>query len=261
MILYHYTKLDAVRQILASGRFAFSTLGASNDPFDTPMAIPEPVEDPIRNLLAGHLASVKSHVWQTSTAILSLTRSPDNMLMWAHYADSHQGAVLEIDADIAGFTNVENNMIPAHFGSVIYARRRSMEQYSSTFVEGLRVGATYSFVPDHYEKLQRLFLTKPLEWAYEEEVRVAKCVQSSHSEGTWAYLSGNCEIVETNGRLLHCFEFPKDAVKKLCVGARVQEDEAADLAEEYPDITVFRAVLNDIRFEMSFKQVTQLQDK
>lgn len=259
MILYHYTKLDAARKILASGRIAFSTLGSSNDPFDTPVAIPEPVDDPIRDLLADHLASVKSHVWRTSTAILSLTRSPDNMLMWAHYADSHRGAVLEIDTDIAGFTNAENNMIPAHFGSVIYARRRSMEPYSSAFVERLRVGATYSFVPDHYEKLQRLFLTKPLEWAYEEEVRVAKCVKAPNSEGMSSDQSGNCEIVEANGRLLHCFEFPKDAINKICVGAKAQEAEAADLAEEYPGITVFRAILNDIRFEMSFKQVTQEQ--
>jgi len=38
--------------------------------------------------------------------ILSLTRHDDDLLMWAHYADEHRGAVFEIDiADEAFCTN------------------------------------------------------------------------------------------------------------------------------------------------------------
>lgn len=36
--------------------------------------------------------------------VLSLTGAPDNLLMWAHYADEHKGAVIEIDIEHPEFT-------------------------------------------------------------------------------------------------------------------------------------------------------------
>ena len=250
MILYKYTSLATARQILTSAQIGFSRPGFFNDPFDKPVATPVPTADPISGTFANIRARVKSRTWEEKTAILSLTRSSTNALMWAHYADGHRGAVLEIDADVAGFKDVENNMIPAQYGSVIYSRSRPIGPYSSTFTEGVTVGATYHFVFSHYEKWQRLFLTKPLEWAYEEEVRVAKCLNGLDSHGSSSNQSGNCTIVNVDRRPLHCFEFPKNAIARVFVGARADTVAAAKLVEEYPDISVCSAVLDDARFEI-----------
>ena len=161
MILYKYTSLATARRILTSTHIGFSRPGFFNDPFDRPVAIPVPTEDPISGMFADVGAQLKSRIWEKQTAILSLTRSPANALMWAHYADGHRGAVLEINVDVAGFTDVGGNMIPAQFGTVIYSRSRPIEPYFSTFTGGVVVGATHHFVLSHYEKWQRLFLTNP----------------------------------------------------------------------------------------------------
>ena len=159
MILYKYTSLNTARRILDNSSIGFSRPSYFNDPFDRPVATLVPNRNPIDEKIAAIAADLKSRVWEQNTAILSLTRSPKNALMWAHYADEHRGAVLKIDANVAGFTDERTNKIPAHFGSVIYMRRRQSEQYFSTFQEGVKVGSTHQFVPSHYEKWQRLFLS------------------------------------------------------------------------------------------------------
>ena len=252
MILYKYTSLATARRILTSTQIGFSRPGFFNDPFDKPVATPVSTEDPISGMFADVGAQIKGHIWEKKTAILSLTRSPTNALMWAHYGDGHRGAVLEINADVAGFTDVGSNMIPAQFGSVIYSRSRPIGPHFSTFTEPVVVGETHHFVLSHYEKWQRLFLTKPLEWAHEEEVRVAKCLNGLDSSGSSSNESGNCTIVDVDGRPLHCFEFLKNAIARVFVGARVDEVAAAKLDKEYPDISVCRAVLDDTRFEIRF---------
>ena len=252
MILYKYTSLAATRRILGSGRIGFSRPGFFNDPFDTPVAIPVPSEDPISRMFADVGAQGKSLIWEQKTAILSLTRSPSNALMWAHYANGHQGAVLEIRIDVAGFTDETSNMIPAQFGSVVYSRSRPRGPYSSVFKEPISVGATHHFVLSHYEKWQRLFLTKPLDWAYEEEVRVAKCLDGLELCGTSSSKSGDCEIVNVGERPLHCFQIPHNAIRRIFVGARSDKDEAETLAKEYPDVEVCPAVLDHSRFEIQF---------
>ena len=155
MLLYKYTSLAAARQILTSERIGFSRPTFFNDPFDKPVAMPDPTEDPISGMFANLRAQIKSQIWVQETGILSLTRSATNALMWAHYADGHRGAVLEINADTAGFMDEKRNMIPAQFGSVIYSRGRPIGPYFSTFTEGIVVGATHHFVLSHYEKWQR----------------------------------------------------------------------------------------------------------
>ena len=252
MILYKYTSLETAKQILDSARIGFSQPKFFNDPFDRPIAVPVATEDPIRGVLADFGAQIKSEIWGEHTAILSLTRSPTNALMWAHYAHGHHGAVLEINVEVAGFTDVKRNMIPAQFGGVIYSRSRSTGQYLSVFTEGISVGETHHFVISHYEKLQRLFLTKPLEWSYEEEVRVVKCLKGVSSDGSSTNESGNWTILDVDKRPLHCCEFPRNAIGKLFIGAKVDKNTVADLSAEFPDVSVHRAVLNAVRFDINF---------
>ena len=151
---------------------------------------------------------MKSTIWETNCAVLSLTRSAANALMWAHYADSHRGVVLEIDAVAAGFADLATNFIPAHFRSVIYTKRFNDGPYLSKFEGGVTVGQTHHFVLEHYEKWQRLFLTKPLDWAYEEEVRVVKCVH------------GVVSVDQVGGAPLYRFDVPPQAITALIGGVR-----------------------------------------
>ena len=255
MILYKYTSIESARRIISVGQMGFRRPGFFNDPFDRPRMPLGPEADPISGVFEKVQTDMKNHLWEERTAILSLTRSSTNALMWAHYADGHHGAVLEIDTELAGFMDVRRNMIPAQFGTVTYSRVRANAPLVSNFTEGVVVGATHHFVLSHYKKWQRLFLTKPLEWAYEEEVRVAKCLGGLEPEGNSANKSGNCSIVEVGHKPLHCFEFPRHAITRLLVGARVDGTVVGSLREEYRELPMLWAVLDDARFEIRFQEV------
>jgi hypothetical protein len=197
----------------------------------------------------------KDQVWRENTAILSLTRTPVNPLMWAHYANNHQGVVIDINVIKAGLTDEKINLIPAQFGSVIYVSRRAENPFISKPETALAVGATYHFAHDHYEKLQRLFLHKPLGWSYEEEVRVVKCIKGITAEGGDAG-SGRVEIVTVNARNLYCLSLPQDAIAELYFGFKTDIQVADDLfyqvRRQYPHIPIYDCNLDSSNFSIGF---------
>ncbi|HFM4300322.1 TPA: DUF2971 domain-containing protein, partial [Escherichia coli] len=46
-----------------------------------------------------------------NVACLCLSKNPLNVLMWSHYADKHQGFVVAIDTERAGFDDEEKCLI------------------------------------------------------------------------------------------------------------------------------------------------------
>ncbi|WP_136661487.1 DUF2971 domain-containing protein [Nitratireductor sp. XY-223] len=253
MILYKYMTVETAQKVLATNKIGFSRASFFNDPFDTPVATPVLTENPIDGLFADIRAQVKSSVWEKKTALLPLTRTAKNALMWAHYADSHRGAVLAIDTAKAGFLDSDTNMIPAHFGSVVYSRHRPSGAYGSEFGTAVQVGGTHQFVLEHYEKWQRLFLIKPLEWAYEEEVRVAKCIEGLKS-GDSENESGSWSVIDSNGRPLHCFHLPAGSITEIYFGARVTDAQVKETIAEHPSVDCYSAQLHQHRFSIDLKR-------
>ena len=181
--------------------------------------------------------------------VLCLTRSPTNGLMWAHYAQGHRGAVIELDVEKAGFMKEEENLVPAQFGSVVYSSRRPNHAYASSVAEGIEVGGTHRFVIGQYEKWQRLFLTKPLVWSYEEEVRIVKCLDGVEDQQREAVNeSGDWQIICHNTRPLHLCKFPLGSIKRVIAGARVTPPEAKELTSACDGIPLFRASPNQESF-------------
>ena len=189
MILYKYVSSYEGRRILEKASLRFTQPEYFNDPFDLPAYPEDERTNPDDGIFSRLRTRGKNLAWQTNTGILSLTRTPTNPLMWAHYADKHQGIVIGIDVVQAGFTNEKTNLVPAQYGSVIYVSCRQKQPFFSQPGTGLVVGGTYHFPHDHYEKLQRLFLHKPLCWSYEEEVRVVKCLKGVSQDGGSVYLT------------------------------------------------------------------------
>jgi hypothetical protein len=189
MILYKYVPFETGKKILTMRSIRFSQPEKFNDPFDRPAY---PYTDDSQHLggLAGEARVAHrlrlmewERAWAQCTGILCLTRTPTNPLMWAHYADSHKGIVIGIDAVWAGLTDEAANLIPAQYGSVVYVSRRSQEPFITAPNSVMTIGGTHHFLSDQYERLQRLFLHKPLCWSYEEEVRVVKSVDGIPGKG------------------------------------------------------------------------------
>lgn len=77
--------------------------------------------------------------------------SCDNLLMWAHYADSHKGVCLKFDIlEDTTFFSPANKVI-----------------YSKDYPE-------FDYLTDKNDFVNQMFFTKSEEWTYEGEVRVLK---------------------------------------------------------------------------------------
>lgn len=219
MILYKYVSYDAGLKILESNSIGFSQPSNFNDPFELEAAYPaETVSDPIQAVLSRMRLWGKKHTWKQNTGILSLTRQPLNPLMWAHYCVSHTGMVLGIDCTIDEFTSEIKNLIPVQYGSVIYTDNKPNHHYLSTTIQPLEVGGTFSFSPQHLERLQRMFLFKPMCWSYEEEVRVVKCLKGIQNNKDIA--SGSFTELKVCGRPIYLLTLPKGAIKEVFLGVR-----------------------------------------
>lgn len=224
MKLYKYVPLERAREIITTGRIAFSLVDYFNDPFDQPIAPEETGTDLWGKMIAPMKAGLKNRALALTSGILSLTRTPVNALMWAHYADSHRGVVLGIDTEDAGLLDPSSNMIPAHLGSVVYSRHRNINVYSTVPANGFRIGDNHHFDITNYERLQRLFLHKPIDWAYEEEVRVVKCL-GGLSGGTSESPSGMFDKVDTPEGPRYLYHLPPGSIRDIYAGARCDIDE------------------------------------
>lgn len=248
MMLYKYVSFSTGEAILQTGKICFSLAKDFNDPFDKPRYPRAKGSTVIDDIFSPLQMLGKEMLWGSNTGILSLTRTAANPLMWAHYADMHRGMVIGIDAIAAGFTDEQCNLIPAQYGSVIYVSGRANQQFISKAKTPLAVGATHYFPHDHYEKLQRIFLNKPIYWAYEEEVRVLKCLNDLTASGGISK-SGDFNITKAGERTLHLLALPEGAIKEVYFGLRTEHPDTDDLyyaaKKAAPDLKFFDCVLDD----------------
>jgi hypothetical protein len=263
MILYKYVPFDDGQKIIETATLGFSQPKHFNDPFDMPAYPDERSIGAVVGIPARIRVMAKEHALGEGTGILSLTRTPTNALMWAHYADKHRGMVIGIDSVAAGLTDEAHNLIPAQYGSVIYVSRRSNQPFIGKPTTGFEVGGTHYFPHDHYEKLQRLFLHKPLCWSYEEEVRVVKCLQGIAPEGSET-ASGKFKIIDAGGRPLHVFSMPREAIREIHFGFRADSDKADDfyyrVKELLPHLSILGCYLLPGSFSIGADEYTTAAD-
>jgi hypothetical protein len=156
-------------------------------------------------MLVAERERFSTHIQQTTgekLGILSLSENPTSLLMWAHYAASHHGFVLEFDS-AHPFFNQQKNPREAlrHLLPVTY----STERPSITLYD-----------PDADEETwgQRLiaeaFLTKSTDWSYEREWRMFLPLADS-------------ELAHDVLGRVHLFEFPTEALVAVIFGARCLE--------------------------------------
>lgn len=122
--------------------------------------------------------------------ILSLTERPDNLLMWAHYADSHQGFIIEFDPESSFFSQKRSDV--DEFG---YLRK---VEYSETR-PSLILEEIKDFSP---------YLTKGNVWAPEYEWRIMLPIYMRNKE-----LSSGHNL----------FSFPASAIKNIIFGCRATD--------------------------------------
>lgn len=122
--------------------------------------------------------------------VLCLSEQPDNLLMWAHYAQSHTGFVVEFDTANPFFSSKKSDKDEfRHLRQVEYRHTRP----SSNLVE---------------MQGPEFFLVKSKHWIYEQEWRMLLPLGEAD----------RCLHLEEGD--VHLKSFPPSAVKSIIVGSR-----------------------------------------
>lgn len=181
--------------------------------------------------LVPHTQKTLYEVWNKNIGVLCLSEKNDDLLMWAHYADSHKGFVVEFDSESKFF---KRKLGPKDslrsLRQVKYTRKRPAIVLSNTQEEDF-------------------FLTKSDHWAYEAEWRMMLPL----SDAT------KC-VVKEDGEIC-LFEFPKDSVRSIVFGAKMSEDMSRDAMakvsciEGYEHVNFFQAKIHPTHYELKIEDI------
>jgi len=166
--------------------------------------------------------------------ILSLTESPDNLLMWAHYANSHQGFVIEFDSSHKYFNQkiTENDEL-RHLRKVSYSEKRPDIRINK--LDGFDAGVA-------------AFLTKSNDWSYEKEWRMLLPLECSDKQ------------IMSSPYNRYLFKVPFSAISSVIIGARATQNtidnikEAVSVNAELRHIKVYKMCISENRYELIMEQ-------
>ena len=169
-----FSKIERIKPMICENKFCFASPSQLNDPSDCRNRVQDHSEEEIEDFLIkanrqfyGHsrgddyikkgikefgaqtlmdeMSKQFNKIMDTRYGVFSLTKRPDNMALWAKYADDHKGYCLEF-SDLSQFSYV----------------------YEVLYSEKIPLSLSLDIDP-----LQANFLyTKSTEWSNEEEARI-----------------------------------------------------------------------------------------
>lgn len=138
--------------------------------------------------------------WNKYFGILSLTQTNDNITMWSHYAQNHEGFVIEFDPYNEFFNKKRNdNDSLGYLREIRYTDKRpNIELISSQKSETEII----EYVANH------ILYTKSQHWSTEKELRLVNNLNNSDAS------------IIVNGQEIYLFKLPPNAIKNLHWGKR-----------------------------------------
>lgn len=186
-------------------------------------------------LLDGFTQAIRSGFYKgfnENIGVLALTEKPDNLLMWAHYAKNHKGFVIEFDSGHKYFHQQLNSSDDFRYiRKVHYSDKRPNVRIST------------------FEDVADIFLTKRIEWGYEQEWRIMRPLQDA------------TEIIHVGGETIHLFSFPPDCVTGIIFGCRMLPSIRKEIIEllrgkeSYSHLNKFDSVLDTREFKLNIVPV------
>jgi len=158
------------------------------------------------------LQEVIARKFEELIGILCLSESADNLLMWAHYADSHRGFVIAFDENSPFFdrrVNADDEL--RHLRKVAYCPTRP----------SLTLADVNDFSP---------FMTKGEDWTYETEWRMIVPLDEAS------------KIIGEGPQAVHLFEFPAEAITVVILGCRMASHKKVEIRQILSDFPHFNHV-------------------
>lgn len=212
MDLYFYTHLeskehcDRVMQLL-NGKLLLSDPHGFNDPFDSKLRFRHAITDAeaqtelkkqggLWSRITPNPSFAKNSIENQREMICSQYRmfcfseKWDSLLMWAHYARSHQGVCLKLRLDLSDLPNPGDWFEPVRYS----------KHYPDIYGEDVKA--------KDEQALRTLFLTKSVDWLYEKE---------------WRYITRYNDCEHNKIIKAECVHFPNLEVSAVYLGVRFNE--------------------------------------
>ena len=170
-----------------------------------------------------------------TAGILSLSEIPDNLLMWAHYAEEHAGFALALDGCHDFFKGTDSLLGFAKPEQVEYSSKRPRMTIEETSEEAA---------------LRDIFFVKGSEWEYEKEWRYLKNLTDAHKK-----------IVVTNGHDVHLFRLPPKCIEGVILGCYSSEELKNKIVElcrddpEFGHLRIQRARISETHYSIAIEDI------
>jgi hypothetical protein len=129
--------------------------------------------------------------------VLCLSQNENQPLMWAHYADSHKGIMIEFDTENPTFNRKRTAFDElGRFRSVSYSKSRPAMNLETIFKNN---------------SFEEFALTKAEQWSYEEEIRLIWPLESADTK------------VPTSAGLVCLLSCPSSSVLSVTLGCKASE--------------------------------------
>lgn len=166
-----------------------------------------------------------------TVGILSLSETPDSLLMWAHYTDGHTGFVLILDGSHDFFKG--DNSSPG------FSKPDRVEYYSE------RPSIIFG-----KENLLKIFLRKGSDWKYEREWRYLKFLTNAHKK-----------TKDVNDQDVHLFRLPSKCIKGVILGCYSSEELKSKILElrrddpEFGHLQILKARISQTDYGLEIKKI------
>jgi len=163
-------------------------------------------------------------VFDEKYGIFCLTDLPNNLLMWAHYANSHKGLVIQFDETHEFFQTTATDNPETGLRKVEYSNQRPVLSYSTI-------------------ESPAIFYRKSTDWSYENEWRFIKPLAQA------------TKVIDAPIYPLHLFSLPVSAITGVILGATMPHEHSQQIFEicsrsELQHVTIYQVQLNDITFQL-----------
>ncbi|MGA2070639.1 MAG: DUF2971 domain-containing protein [Sedimentisphaerales bacterium] len=135
--------------------------------------------------------------WNQKSYLLSVSKTAQNTVMWAHYADKHKGAVIGIDFD--NIFNVKMKIDPVDYSEL----RPKINILSDVTLE----------------KFRKVLFTKSVDWSYEKEFRVI--FLDDHLKGLEQH--GLASFKDFNGKKTWFLRLNPESIREVVFGLYTEE--------------------------------------
>ncbi len=253
MLVYKYLSPERI-DVLENGCIRFTQPLELNDPFESLPNTLKVAEQEYESFVSHHEQNFRLKVDPRSDdffpeflseqfkillsqnfLILSVSKNWNNLLMWSHYSDSHQGYVVGFDSEHE-FFSPDTGKNACGLREISYQDERAI----------LNDGITEPIKPNWAEEI---LFTKSPDWRYEAEMRVIAKPKNANKTIPVEDKSDIC-----------LFDFPPEAVQEIYLGCRsvdpLYEQVMRLWLEKYSHASCYTCMADNEEFAVGRKQVT-----